>query len=231
MRGAYRDSFIGGKVSSDAGSAWSGDLRARSDGRRRSVFRRGVYQPDGRVDPFGYASDLGAGRRRLRRHHLAGYSRVAGDFCGGLCGWRADRPRRCERRRFDHDVLGGGGGKHAGAGRRRVPAQRLVRWPQDVRYARRRGEIRLSRPRHDDDQRDRRCRSACPLPDTSNGPTSLARGRRGGCATRPASLVVAPVVVLWALGDCPTFQSEQGSGVRRRTCRRGVSWASLPSVR
>ena len=38
------------------------------DGRRRSVFRRGEYQPDGRVDPFGYASDLGAGRRRLRRH-------------------------------------------------------------------------------------------------------------------------------------------------------------------
>ena len=220
MRGAYRDSFIGGKVSSDAGSARSGDLRARSDGRRRSVFRRGVYQPDGRVDPFGYASDLGAGRRRLRRHHLAGYSRMAGDFCGGLCGRRADRPRRCQRRRFDHDVLGGGGGKHADAGRRRLPAQRLVRWPQDVRYARRRGEVRISRPRHDDDQRDRRCRRLVRrwIPRMErrrwrmDDVVAARCGRRARCCAGRRAV---------GARRCPTFQAQQGFGVRRRTCRRG----------
>ena len=128
----------------------------------RSLFRLGVYQPDGRVDPLGRDPDLGAGWSRLRRHHL-----VRVFACGRRFLRRHMRPacRPTSPMRAPpisiHDVLVGRSGQHAGASRRRIPAQHLVRRPQHFRYAGRRCEVRLGRSRHDDDQRDRRRSAAC----------------------------------------------------------------------
>ena len=196
-----------------------------------SVFRLGECQPDGRVDPFERDPDLGAGRSRASPPSSCAVFACGRRFLQRRMR-RACRPTSPMRAPpIRSDVLGGRGGQHAGAGRRRLPGQHLVRRPQDFRYAGRRREIRLGRPRHDDDQRDRRRRRLVlagylEWTDVIAAWTHVVAARRGRRARRCAGRR--------ALGArrFPTFQSATRCWrppavlVAARS-----SWASLPSVR